>query len=103
MSGLIGKAIVDPTSNSIRDYVSGLVERAALIEFPGSFERQTSEDGYRIRSHVRIPFNTEKTPLPTASVNGTDIMKDYAEKYCIRVEIVQEPLFHQTAVHDLLE
>jgi len=81
VSSLIGKAAIPKASRPIRDYVSGLVEKAAMT--PHSFERQTSEDGYCIRSRDKIPFNTGK-PLCADCFRQWNKYQDedYEEKYC---------------------
>lgn len=83
VSRLIGKATVTQTSHQIRGFVSGLVEKAATTQRSRSSERQTSEDGYCIRSRDKIPFNTEK-PLCADCFRQWNRYhdKDYAEKYC---------------------
>lgn len=83
VSRLVGKATATQSPHPIRNYVSGLVERATLTQSSRSSERQTSEDGYCIRSRDKIPFDTEK-PLCADCFSKWNKYhdKDYAEKYC---------------------
>jgi phosphatidylserine/phosphatidylglycerophosphate/cardiolipin synthase-like enzyme len=83
VSRLIGKAAVAQTARPVRNYASGPVEKATLTQSSRSSERQTSKDGYCIRSRDKIPFDTEK-PLCADCFSKWNKYhdEDYAEKYC---------------------
>jgi phosphatidylserine/phosphatidylglycerophosphate/cardiolipin synthase-like enzyme len=83
VSRLIGKAAIAQSAHPIRNYVSGLVGKATMTQPPRLSGRQSSEDGYCIRSRDKIPFNAEK-PLCADCFSKWNKYhdEDYAEKYC---------------------
>jgi phosphatidylserine/phosphatidylglycerophosphate/cardiolipin synthase-like enzyme len=83
VSRLVGKATLARTSPSVRDRLSDFVEKATIAQSVRSFQHQTSQDGYCIRSRDKIPFNTEK-PLCAECFRQWNKYQDedYAEKYC---------------------
>ena len=80
---LIGKATIAQASHSMRDYVSGPVEKASITQSSRPSEHQTVEYGYCIRSRDKIRFNTEK-PLCADCFHEWNKYQDedYVEKYC---------------------